>query len=168
MNLNYDTFSFYAVTVGYENEEQLSIRFYHAPRTKSTTPIEREKLATTDINLLLEANITLFKTKNNNNLQLLTDPDIPHFKIDQNQFSKLLRKVLESFFYSDSILITLKLLVGEHIIIEEKKVRVIQLSVKSDNRCIKSDQEIKNLSDQCHINCVLHTCYIKLEIPLIQ
>jgi hypothetical protein len=168
LTLNYDSFSFYAITVGYENEEQLSIRFYNAPRTKNTTPIEREKLATTDINLLLEANIALFKTKNSNNLQLLTDPDIPLLKIDQNRFSKLLRKVLESFRASDSIRITLKLLVGEHVIIEEKKIPIAQLAVEANGRYSESDQEIKQLSDQCHINCALQEYSIKLEIPLIQ
>jgi hypothetical protein len=168
LSLSYDTFSFYAITVGYENEEQLSIRFYHAPRTKTSTPIERDKLATTDINLLLEANIALFKTKNSNNLQLLTDPDIPQLKIDQNRFSKLLRKVLESFRASDSIRITLKLLVGEHVIIEEKKVLIAQLTVEANGRYSDSDEEIKQLSDQCHISCSLHKYNIKLEIPLIQ
>ena len=168
LTLNYDTFSFYAITVGYENEEQLSIRFYNAPRTKSSTPIERDKLATTDINLLLEANIALFKTKNSNNLQLLTDPDIPQLKIDQNRFSKLLRKVLEAFRASDSIRITLKLLVGEHVIIDEKKTPIAQLAIEANGRYSDTDQEIQALSDQCHINCSLHEYSIKLEIPLVQ
>jgi len=168
LTLNYDTFSFYAITVGYENEEQLSIRFYNAPRTKSSTPIERDKLATTDINLLLEANIALFKTKNSNTLQLLTDPDIPQLKIDQNRFSKLLRKVLEAFRASDSIRITLKLLVGEHVIIDGGKTPIAQLAIEANGRYSDTDQEIRTLSDQCHITCSLHEYSIKLEIPLVQ
>jgi len=168
LTLNYDTFSFYAITVGYENEEQLSIRFYNAPRTKTSTPIEREKLATTDINLLLEANIALFKTKNSNSLQLLTDPDIPQLKIDQNRFSKLLRKALEAFRASDSIRITLKLLVGEHVIIDGKKTPIAQLAIEANGRYSDTDHEIKSLSEQCHISCSLHEYSIKLEIPLVQ
>ncbi len=168
LTLNYDAFNFYAITVGYENEEQLSIRFYNAPRIKASTSLQRDKLATTDINLLLEANIALFKTKNKNNLQLLTDPDIPQFKIDQNSFSKLLRKVLDTFRTSDSICITLKLLMGEHIMIDEKKTPVAQLSIKADDRYADMDEEIDILSSQCHINSSFHTYSIKLEIPLIQ
>ncbi len=168
LTLNYDSFSFYAITVGYEDEEYISIRFYNAPRTKSATPIERDKLVTTDINLLLEANIALFKTKNNNALQLLTDPDIPAFKIDQNRFSKLLRKTLDAFRSSDSIHITLKLLVGEHVIISGQKKPIVQLSVSANGRYNDSDEEIKTLATQSHITALLKERTIKLEIPLIQ
>ena len=167
MSLNYDSFTFYAITVGYENEDQISIRFYNAPRVKSTTPIEREKLVSTDINLLLEANIALFRTKNSNTLQLLTDHDIPAFKLDQNNFSKLLRKTLESFRSSDSIHITLKLLTGEHVIIEGKKKPIIQLAVEANGRYADSDEEIRHLSMNCHVTHLLKERSVKLEIPLI-
>jgi len=167
MSLNYDAFSFYAITVGYENEEQISIRFYNAPRVRSASPIERDKLVSTDINLLLEANIALFRTKNSNTLQLLTDHDIPAFKIDQNNFSKLLRKILESFRSSDSINITLKLLTGEHVIIDGRKKAIVQLSVAANGRYNDADEEIKNIAMQCHITHLLKERSIKLEIPLI-
>jgi len=165
--LNYDAFTFYAITVGYENEDQISIRFYNAPRIKSNVPIERDKLVETNINLLLEANIVLFKTKNSNHLQLLTDHDIPTFKIDQNKFSKLLRKTLESFRSSDSIHITLKLLTGEHVIIAGKKKAIVQLRVEANGRYTDADEEIKNIAMHCHITHILKERSIKLEIPLI-
>ncbi len=168
VTLTYDTFNFYAITVGYENEEQLSIRFYHAPRIKNATPIEREKFATTDINLLLEANIALFQTKNSNTLQLLTDPDLPSLKIDQNRFSKLLRKVLDAYRASDSIRIVLKLLVGEHVIIDGKRTPIAQISIEANGRYNDADGEIHTLAEQCHINCSLGEHTIKLDIPLIQ
>jgi len=168
LTLTYDTFNFYAITVGYENEEQLSIRFYHAPRIKNATPIEREKFATTDINLILEANIALFQTKNSNALQLLTDPDLPSLKIDQNRFSKLLRKVLDAYRASDSIRIVLKLLVGEHVIIDGKRTPIAQLFIEANGRYSDTDAEIRALAEQCHINCSLGEHSIKLDIPLIQ
>jgi nitrogen-specific signal transduction histidine kinase len=166
--LNYDSFSFYAITIGYENDEQISIRFYNTPRTKSATPIEKDKLVTTNINLLLEANITLFKTKNNNALKLLTDPDIPPFKIDQNRFSKLLRKTLDAFRSSDSIHITLKLLVGEHVIISGKKKPIVQLTVEANGRYNENDEEVHTLAIQSYITSLLKERSITLEIPLIQ
>jgi hypothetical protein len=167
LTLNYDAFNFYAITVGYENEEQISIRFYNTPRTTSATPIERDKLVTTDINLLLEANIALFKTKNSNTLNLLTDPDIPSFKIDQNKFSKLLRKSLDAFRASDSIYITLKLLIGEHVIILGKKKSILQLLIEANGRYHESDDEITTLAEQNHITPILKETSVKLEIPLI-
>ena len=168
LTLNYDTFHFYAITVGYENEEQISIRLYNAPRTKSAASIDRDKFSSTDINLLLEANIALFKTKNKNSLQLLTDPDLPTLKIDQNRFSKLLRKTLDAYRASDSIRITLKLLVGEHIIIEDKKTPIAQLAIEANGRYSDTDDEIIELSKRCHISASLAEHTIKLDIPLMQ
>jgi len=168
LSLNYDSFNFYAVTVGYENEEQISIRFYNTPRIKPAVPLDSEKLMTTDINILLEANIALFKTKNNNRLQLLTDQDIPAFKIDQNNFSKLLRKVLDAFRSSDSISVSLKLLIGEHVIIADRKEAIVQLSIEANGRYNDADSEIKTLAQQSHITVLLKEHAIKLEIPLIQ
>ncbi len=168
LTLSYDSFNFYAVTVGYENEEHISIRFYNTPRVKSSAPLESGKLMTTDINILLEANIALFKTKNSNKLQLLTDQDIPSFKIDQNNFSKLLRKVLDAFRSSDSINISLKLLIGEHVIILDKKEPIVQLSIEANGRYNDADAEIRMLANQSHISVLLKEHVIKLEIPLIQ
>jgi len=168
LSLNYDSFMFYAITVGYENEEQISIRFYNAPRIKSSVPMERDKLVNTNINLLLEANIALFKTKNTNTLQLLADHDLPSFKIDQNAFSKLLRKTLNTFRSSDSIRITLKLLIGEHVVISGKKKAIVQLSIDANGRYNDEDEEIRSLATKSHITSLLKESSIKLEIPLIE
>ncbi|AKF24587.1 hypothetical protein YH65_03650 [Sulfurovum lithotrophicum] len=168
VNLTYEAFNFYSITVGYENEEQIFIRFYNAPRVKSTVPLDTDKLITTDINILLEANIALFKTKNPNHLQLLTDQDIPPFQVDQNTFSKLLRKTLNAFRSSDSISITLKFLIGEHVVISGKKEPLIQLTVKANGRYTDADNEIRTLANKIHISVLLNEHNIKLEIPLIQ
>ena len=167
LSLSYDSFMFYAITVGYENEEQLSLRMYNSPRLRSTTKLETDKLITTDINVLLEANIALFKTKNTNKLRLLVDQDLPAFKIDQNNFSKLLRKTLNTFRSSDSIDITLKLLIGQHVMIENKKEPIVQLSVEANGRYVDEDEEIVALASQSQIKCITQEHTIKLEIPLI-
>jgi hypothetical protein len=166
--LNYDSFSFHAITIGYENEEQISLRLYNTPRLKTTRKIETEKLITTDINILLEANIALFRTKNTNPLKLLTDQDLPAFKIDQNTFSKLLRKTFDTFRASDSIDISLKLLFGQHVIIDNKKEALAQLSILANGRYADTDEEIRTLAAKSQIKCLLKEHYIKLEIPLIQ
>jgi len=168
LSLTYDSFAFYAITVGYENEEQLSLRLYNTPRLRPTQKIETDKLIVTDINILLEANIALFKTKNTNKLRLLTDQDLPAFKIDQNNFSKLLRKTLNAFRSSDSIDITLKLLIGQHVMIDNKKEPLVQLAIEANGRYADVDVEIRTLASQSQIKCITQEHAIKLEIPLIQ
>ncbi len=168
LSLSYDSFAFYAITVGYENEEQLSLRMYNAPRLEIASKAETKKLIATDINILLEANIALFKTKNSNKLQLLVDQDLPPFKIDQNNFSKLLRKTLNTFRSSDSIDISLKLLIGQHVIIENKKESIVQLSIKANGRYTDEDKEITSLASLGQIKCITKENAITLEIPLIK
>lgn len=166
--LNYDSFMFHAINIGYENEEQISLRLYNAPRIKPTRKIEADKLIVTDINLLLEANIALFRTKNSNPLKLLADQDLPPFKIDQNNFSKLLRKIFDSFKASDSIDISLKLLFGQHVIIENKKEAIVQLAIIANGRYADKDIEIRSLAIESQIKCILQEYSIKLEIPLLR
>lgn len=168
ISLSYDTFSFHAITVGYENEDQISLRLYNRPRIQTTHTLETNKFITTDINIILEANIALFKTKNTNPLKLLTDQDIPAFKIDQNNFSKLLRKSLDAFRASDSMDISLKILIGQHVIIKDKKESLIQLSIVANGRYADTDNEIRSLADKSQIKCLLQEHSIKLEVPLIQ
>src|SRR5665648_834853 len=64
--LQYNSFSFYAITVGYQDEEHICIRLYHQPRINPHKTIDANTYTQTDINTLLEANITLFKMTNNN------------------------------------------------------------------------------------------------------
>jgi len=167
LTLTYNSFNFYAITVGYEDENQISIRFYNAPRIRANIPVNKDKFIKTNINLLLEANIVLFKTKNSSNLQLLTDHEIPSFKLDQNLFSKLLRKALESFKASNSIYVTLRLLAGEYMIIGGKKNAIVQLHIKANKRLTNMDEEIKKLSSHCYIAHFFNENSIKLDIPLI-
>ncbi|WP_309497663.1 hypothetical protein [Sulfurovum sp.] len=168
LSLAYDTFNFYSITVGYESEEQISLRLYNTPRIQTNHKLETDKYITTDINILLEANIALFQTRNMNPLKLLTDQDIPAFKIDQNNFSKLLRKILNAFRASDSIDISLKFLIGQHVMIEGKKESLIQLCILANGRYTDTDNEIRSLADKSHIKCLLEEKRIKLEVPLIQ
>ena len=168
LSLTYDSFTFYSITVGYESEDQISLRLYNTPRLPSQHKLETNKFITTDINILLEANIALFKTKNTNPLSLLVDQDLPAFKIDQNNFSKLLRKVLNAFRSSDSIDITLKLLIGQHVMIEGKKEPLVQLIVLANGRYADTDEEIRTLANISQIKCLLSEKSIRMEVPLIQ
>ncbi len=168
LNLQYDSFNFYAIGVGYESEEQIAIHLYHRPSLEAKNTQHLDSYHTTDINVLLEANISLFKLQNSNQLSLLTDHELPPFKIDQNQFSKLLRKILNAFRSSDSISISLTLLIGEYIIIGNKKERLIQLSVEANGRYVDEDDEIRTIARQCHITPVLKEHSIRLQIPFLQ
>jgi hypothetical protein len=167
LDLQYNTFSFYAITVAYENEEQIGLRLYHRPRLDSANYKEINKLPSADINALLEANITLFKLQNENSLELLVDQDLPPCRIDQNRFSKLIRKSLHSFRSSDSIHISLKLMVGEYVLIQGERERIIEFKINASGRYIDTDNEIKDLAHDINTTCILKEHSLHLQIPFI-
>ena len=168
LSLQYDALHFYAITVGYQDDEHICIRLYHQPRLSKPKTLTSDKYITTDINTLLEANITLFQLVNKNELSLLVDQDIPEFKIDQNNFSKLLRKALHAFRASDSIHITLKFLVGEYVIIDGKKKGLIQLRIEANGRYNDEDSKIENLANENHISIAFKEHSITLQVPFLK
>ena len=168
MTLLYGSYKFYSITVGYEDEHHISLRLYHTPQEKALFKIEKSKLIHTNINILLEAHLSLFRVQNSAKISLLVDQDLPSFKLNQNNFSKLLRKVLHSFRASNSIDISLTILIGQHILIESKKVTLIQLDIQANGRYHDLDPSIDILATESHIKSLLLEKSIKLEIPLIQ
>ncbi len=167
MNLNYNYFTFHSISIGYENEEHIGIRFYNNPRFKTSPTGNKKSLKKSDINLLLEAAISLFRTKNSNKLSLLSDPDLPLVSVDQNRFSKLLRKVLEAFRSSLHIRIELKMILGEHLIVDGKKRPIAMLMVSANGRYADTDSDIYKIAKECNIRSTLLEHTIKLEIPLV-
>jgi len=168
LDLQYDIFSFYAITVAYENEEQIGLRLYHKPRFDSIEHKDLNKLPSTNINALLEANITLFKIQNQNSMELLVDQDLPPCRIDQNRFSKLMRKSLHAFRASDSIRISLKLMIGEHVFIQGERKPIIELRIVANGRYTDADNEIKSIARDINVTTVFKEHSIHLQIPFIQ
>jgi len=167
LSLSYDTFYFHAISVGYENEDEISLRLYRSPNQISIQKLKHDTLIITDINILLEANIALFRTKNSNPLQLLTDPDLPAFKIDQNAFSKILRKSLDAFIPSNEIQISLKILISQYLLIENKKTTIVQLRIQGNQRLQNKDKDVSTLCLENHIKCFSSDEELTLEIPLL-
>ncbi|MDD5406205.1 MAG: hypothetical protein PHE73_04585 [Sulfurovaceae bacterium] len=166
-SLEYEAFSFYSLMVGYETDEQIYLRLYNKPLVQTKMSICNESLISTDINTLLEANITLFQLESSAAISLFVDQELPTFKLDQNHFSKMLRKALSTFIDSPSLNIILKLIVGEYILINDKKHQIIELILKAPKRKIDFDDEINQLANQTHITASLKPETIKFQIPLI-
>jgi len=104
------------------------------------------KEALTDINMLLDISITQFKINSNTNIKLFTDTDIPKTLLNQNNFSKLLRKSLNSFRNASYLDITLKLGIG---------------------RYCSEDEVINKLASELFLTCDFRENSITFEIPLI-
>ena len=168
MELHYRQLTFYAVNVAYNSDDWVALRLYYRPRAGEKRHLEKEKLIETDINILLEAAITLFKMQHRQKLSLLTDQDLPPIKIDQNSFSKLLRKVLDSFRRSSQIEVSLKMTIGEFIIIDERRYPLLRLRIQANGRYPDDDTAIRELAESLQIVPLFEEHMVTFDIPYIQ
>ena len=167
LSLSFNSFEFYGINVLYENEEFMGIHLYNKPFKESTTKMVLDGFSSTDINMLLHANIELFNINYEGKIALLTDYDIPEFQMHQNNFSLFLRHLLSSFKESKKLEINVKIKLGEQVVIKEKRYAIIILSVKSSSRDNEKDNELKELADKNCINLQLRKSLVTLEIPAI-
>ena len=165
--LSFNSFEFYGINVLYENEEFMGIHLYNKPFKKSNTNMLLDGYSSTDINMLLQANIELFNINYAGELALFTDYDIPVFQMHQNNFSLFLRQLLSSFKKSKKLEINVKIKLGEQVVIKERKYAIIVLSVKSNLRDNQKDTELKELAEKNSIDLQLRKSLVTLEIPAI-
>lgn len=167
LDLTYGTDNFYAITVLYESEDELCIYLYRKPRAMISADLTLEGYTKTDINILLEANIELFKMKYSNKLTLFTDYSLPKLQMQQNSFSFLLRTILEKCYDANEVDIVLKIKIGESIMLGEKKYPILMLTVKADKKAERSNEEIEKMALQNHITTYFQKDFVILEIPCI-
>ncbi len=168
IELNYNQLKFYAINVSYNSDEWIAIRLYYRPRdTKAFKKLHSKNEVLTDINTLLDIAISQFKIESNATIKLFTDQDIPKVLLNQNNFSKLLRKTLSSFKASSYLDISLKLDIGEHIVINGQKYSLVNLTFASNGRYTNEDNNIKELANELFLLSTLLENSISFEIPLI-
>jgi hypothetical protein len=168
IELNYHQLSFYAITVAYADEEHIGLRLYYRSRPKTLQPLDAKRMTYTNINILLEAAVTLFDLGHATPFDLLTDTDLPEFKLDQNGFSRLLRKCLHLFRSAHNLHIRLTLPIGEAIFIENTSWPVVRLAFNADSREEDQDSTIGTLAETMHIVLSYSPGQIMMDIPFIR
>ncbi len=168
IELSYNQLKFYAINVSYNSDEWIAIRFYYRPRESLGFKRDKNSGILTNINKLLDIAIIQFKIESNTDIRIFTDQDIPQTLINQNSFLKLLRKTLSLFKASPYLDITLKLGIGEHIIIDHKRYMLINLEFKSNSRYCLDDENIKKLAEELYLVANLSENCVCFEIPLIK
>ena len=167
LHLSFSSFEFYGINVLYDNEEYIGIYLYNKPMAKIDDSSLLEGYTSTDINILLQANIELFNINYQGKIKLITDYDIPEFQIHQNNFSLLLRNIFTQFEECKALEIVVKIKLGERVVVKNKRYSIIIIQLKGSKREDNSDREIELLAHKNHINIHFKKEDIILEIPAI-
>ncbi|MFA7569626.1 MAG: hypothetical protein WCY75_00080 [Sulfurimonadaceae bacterium] len=132
INLPIKNYVFYAITVGYETEEELFVKFYKSTMVKKENKLSTKNGEFANIFTLVDLNISTLKTKREINFIKNYDPSIPEFKMIVPELLKIIGKVYEAFAQCTTISTSIKLKIGEYIRIEEQKYSLISIDIVSD------------------------------------
>jgi hypothetical protein len=168
VDLKYDDLGYYAIMVGYKDDEYIGIRLYQKVKKRVMSAKELGKYTQTDINMLMETWISMIKLNHTFDIQLVTDMDIPEFKISQNDFFTIMRKSFESFQEGDILKMTLKMRVGESIYVQTKRLQLVKLEIESQQpRDESNDLDIEKICEEHYIDFLSDENRIRFLIPML-
>ncbi|EDM23250.1 hypothetical protein [Caminibacter mediatlanticus] len=132
-------------------DEKLAIRFFIDTTPTNYSLSNLEKI---DIAMLIDFVCDIFTLKGNFNIKKYYDPTIPEFYSDKNEIIRLLKNLITANSY-----VTTKVIIGESIIIDNKKYPLIEITIENFNdiNINSTTYEIKKQDNK-----------ISIKIPLIQ
>ena len=165
LELEYGRYKFFAITVGYEDEEQIGIKLYQAPTYKINTKKPDGELTNiftiTDLCIAsnsISSEITFIKSY---------DPTIPEIILNANNLIKLLNLIYKACQSSKYIETKIFYRIGEHIKFNDKKYSLFSIAISADtiNESIIPDIKMLaekydfyvNISDDIYINLPMIT-----------
>ncbi len=164
VDLTLKNYSFYAISVGYETDEEIFVKFYKATTVKKEPKLSFNNGTLTNVFTLVDLNISTFKTKYSINFVKNYDPSIPQFKIDVPNLIKIIGKALEAFSDSKTITVIIKLKVGEYIKIDGKKNPVVSIEILSDSH-LKNCENLESNFSSCILT--IENKKISIDLPMI-
>jgi len=141
IKLEFGRYKFFALSVGYENDDEIGIKLYQAPSFKLNNPKPTGEL--TNIYTLVDLCIS---TKSINSNIIFTkefDPTIPDIIIDSNLFIKIFSKIYSCFMDNEKINTKIFYRIGEHIKFENKKYSIFSIEVSAETENIQEINELE-------------------------
>ncbi len=152
IELNFDSFMFYALTVGYLDDNEIGIKLYK----KAINKISYIEESGDFVNIYSLLDLCISATNaNSTNIKhyKVFDPTFPEIKLKIEDFTKLLSKIYQSCLHSKGITSTLTLNTGEYIKYGDKKYPIFSLQIEGDIRDRRYEKTIEEISAkaQCTI-----------------
>jgi len=164
IELEFGRYKFFALSVGYENENEIGIKFYQAPTFKLKNQKPTGEL--TNIYTLVDLCISTSSISSTTTFKKEFDPTIPDIIIDSNNFIKVLNKIYICYKDNESITTKIFYRVGEHIKFETKKYSIfsIEICAKDIDKHKVNELEILTANTDFYIDIKNK---ITINIPMI-
>ena len=165
LELEFGRYRLFGITVGYENEAEIGIRFYQQPTINFSAPKPTGELI--NVYTLIDLCISTNSISSDTIFQKDLDPTIPEIRLHPDNFIKLLNKVYHG--YKESEIITTKLFyrVGEHIKFDSKKYSLFTIEISGEALCKKFVSEIEMLAEANNLYSSFKESAVTVNIPMI-
>ncbi|WP_346388733.1 hypothetical protein [Sulfurimonas sp. NWX367] len=165
LELEYGRYKFFAITVGYEDEECIGIKLYQAPTYKINTKKPDGEL--TNIFTITDLCIASNSISSEINFIKNYDPTIPDVVVNANNLIKLLNFIYKASQKSRVIETKISYIVGEYIKFHDKKYGLFSISVIADNIDSEMLPDIKMLADKYDFYVEITKKSISIHLPII-
>lgn len=165
LELEFGRYKFFGVTIGYENESEIGIRFYQQPTINFSAPKPTGQL--TNVYTLIDLCVSTNSIGSNITFDKDLDPTIPEIRLHPDRFIKLLDKIYASFKENETIMTKLFYRVGEHIKFDSKKYSLFTIEVSGENFCKKFSSEIEMLAKKNDLYSSFTENCVSINIPMI-
>jgi hypothetical protein len=165
MDLEFDRFNFFGLTVGYENEDIIGIKLYKYPPLRLKN-IDSENTQKSNIYSLIDLAISTNAIKTDAKFVKEFDPTLPEIKLDTTNFIKTLDRIYKLFLNSENIITKLYLKIGEFIKHDDKKYKLFIIEIQG-NKKGDIDPDIKKLAVKINAITNIKRDRVILELPLI-
>jgi len=167
VNLRLKNYIFYAISVSYDNDEEITIKLYKSTMVKKENKLSTKTGEIANIFTIVDLSISSQKTKNSINYMKNYDPSIPEFKMMVSDFLKLINKTYDSFNEAKVISTSVKLKIGEYIKIEGKKYSLITVEINSDGFLCDSYYSIEENFNNSSLIITAEEQKVQIDLPLI-
>lgn len=165
VNLKFNKLNFYAILVGYANDDEIALRLYKSVSNEATV-INDEQLKMVNIFSLIE--LSKSSTLLNSALKIdeLYDISIPDMKININDFLLCLNDCFQIFYNDEKVTLQVQIKTGEYEIINKKKYKIAMLEFISERK-VELVKELEVKAKKANANIFFNHNRIKLEVPII-
>jgi hypothetical protein len=164
LELEFSRYKFFALTVGYENEQEIGIKLYQTPSFKLNKPKPIGELT----NIYTLVDLCIASNSINSKVTYLKefDPTIPEIIIDTNNFIKVLNKIYLCFNDNEKIYTKIFYRIGEHIKFDDKKYSIFSVEVRADILNQQKANELEVIASNSNFFIDIKN-KITLNIPMI-
>lgn len=164
IELEFGRYRFFALTVGYENDDAIGIKLYQAPSFK----LNNQKPVGELVNIYTLVDLCMLTHSINSKIffEKDFDPTIPEVIIDSNNFIKILNKIYSCYENNEKIVTKIFYRVGEHIKFENKKYSIFSIEISSKNIDKERVNELKALAENTNFYIDIQK-KITINIPMI-